>query len=72
MKKNEFVPVKKILNIINSCNSQEQINNCNLIIKNYVRSVKKNGVVNYDELESRLTEELEQRQEALYLVKIFT
>ena len=56
MKKNEFVPVKKILNIINSCNSQEQINNCNLIINNYVRSVKKNGVVNYDESESRLTE----------------
>ena len=72
MKKIEFVPVKKILNIINSCNSEEQLSNCNALIKNYVNSVKKKGVINYDEVENRLTEELEQRQEALYLAKIFT
>ena len=72
MKNNDFVPVKKILNIINSCNSEEQLENCNIVIKNYVNSVKKNGVINYNELENRLNEELLQRQEALYLVKIFT
>jgi len=72
MKNNDFVPVKKILNIINSCNSEEQLENCNIVIKNYVNSVKKKGVINYNELENRLNEELLQRQEALYLVKIFT
>lgn len=72
MKKNEFVPVKKILSIINSCNTAEQIKNCDSLIKNYVHTAKKKGVINYDELEDRLNEELMQRQEALYLVKIFT
>jgi hypothetical protein len=67
-----FVPVKKILNIINSCKTDEQLDNCRILIDNYVETVKRKGVVNYDELEDRLVEELEQRQEALYLVKIFT
>ena len=70
--KNEFVPVKKILNIINTCKTEEQIKDCKFLIKNYILSAKKKGLVNYEELEIRLEEELLQRQEALYLVKIFT
>lgn len=72
MKNNEFVPVKKILKTINACKTEEQIKNCNILIKNYIHSAKKKGVVNYLDLENRLNEELLQRQEALYLVKIFT
>ena len=70
--KNKFVPVKKILNTINSCKTEEQIKDCKFLIKNYILSTKKKGLVNYEDLEIRLEEELLQRQEALYLVKIFT
>jgi hypothetical protein len=71
MKNNTLVPVKKILNIINSCQDEEQIERCKILINNYIKAVKKNGVVNINELTDRLNEQLLERQEALYLVKIF-
>jgi len=71
MKKNTIVPVKKILSIIDSCQDEEQIERCRVLINNYIKSVKKNGVVNVNELTDRLNEQLLERQEALYLVKIF-
>ena len=70
-KKNVLVPVKKILKIINSCNTNEQIENCENLVQNYLRSAKRHGVLNVNELSKRLNEELTERQEALYLVKIF-
>jgi hypothetical protein len=70
-KKNLLVPVKKIIRIINSCQDEQQIENCKVLIHKYVKSAKKNGLVNVDDLTERLNEELLQRQEALYLVKIF-
>jgi hypothetical protein len=69
--KNVLVPVKKILNIINSCQNEEQIENCKHLIHNYVKSAQKNKVINVNELSGRLNDEVIQRQEALYLVKIF-
>jgi hypothetical protein len=71
MKNKSIVPVKKILGIINSCQNEEQIDSCKHLISNYVKSAKKKGIVNVEDLHSRLDEELLQRQEALYLVKIF-
>jgi hypothetical protein len=69
--KNLLIPVKRILNVINSCQDETQIQNCKVLIHNYVKSAKKNGVLNINELTSRLNDELIQRQEALYLVKMF-
>jgi len=69
--KNILIPVKKILKMINECQDQTQIDTCNIIIQNYIKSAKKNKVVNLEDLKDRLEEELMQRQEALYLVKIF-
>jgi hypothetical protein len=73
MKNNKGVvlPVKKIINAINSCQTEEEIENCKYLIHNYVKSAKKNGVINLTDLSERLNDELLQRQEALYLVKIF-
>ena len=70
-KKNVLVPVKKILKSINSCHTDEQIKNCENLVQNYLKSAKKHGVLNVNELSKRLNEELIDRQEALYLVKIF-
>lgn len=69
--KSILLPVKKILRSINSCQNEEQIEKCKLLVHNYVKSAKKNGVINISDLTNRLNEELVERQEALYLVKIF-
>jgi len=60
-------PVKKILKIINSAQNTDDINDCKILIKKYIEAAKKNKVINYEELHQRLNEELDQRQEALYL-----
>lgn len=69
--KNLLVPVKKILRTINSCQDEQQIENCKILIHKYVKSAKKGGLINVNDLTQRLNEELMQRQEALYLAKIF-
>ena len=72
MKSKKFLmPIKKILKMINECQDQNEIENCKVIVNNYVKSAKKNGIVNVDDIKNRLHEELFKRQEELYLVKIF-
>lgn len=71
MKAHILIPVKKVLRMINECQNQEQIDNCRLIVQSYVKSTKKNGLVNVEDLKNRLNEEISQRQEALMLVRIF-
>lgn len=66
-----LVSVKKVLKMINECQDQEQIDNCRIVVQNYVKSAKKQGLANVDDLKNRLEEELSQRQEAIMLVKIF-
>lgn len=65
-----LAPVKNILRMISSCQTEEQINNCKLIVNNYIKTAKKLNVVNINDLQKRLDEELLERQEELYLVKI--
>ena len=69
--KNSFVTVKKILKIINQCQDEQEIQKCKILIHKYIKSTKKEGLVNINDLANRLNEELIQRQEALYLVKLF-
>ena len=70
--KNVLVPVKKIIKTINSCQNEEHVENCKSLIHNYIKSAKKSGVVNINDLSERLNEELLQKQENLYLIKTFT
>jgi len=69
--KENLVPVKKILGMINSCENEVQLDKCKVIIENYIKSARKSDLANVAELQDRLQEEMLQRQEALYLVKIF-
>lgn len=68
---NSLVSVKKVLKMINSCQTEEQLESCKDLIDNYIKSAKKNKVINISDLSNRLHEELIQRQEQVYLVKIF-
>jgi hypothetical protein len=70
--KMSYVPVKKILAVINSCHTNEQIQDCKKIVNEYVKAVAKQGVTNSSDLKDRLNSEIEQREEALYLVEILT
>jgi len=69
--KNILLPVKKILNMINNCQDQEEIDNCRMVVQNYIKSAKKNDVININDLKNRLDEELSKRQEQVMLVRIF-
>lgn len=69
--KQTLVPVKKILGMINACENEAQLDKCKVIIENYIKSARKSDLVNVEDLRDRLQEEMLQRQEALYLVKIF-
>jgi len=71
MKSQPIVSVKKILNMINSCQNEEQLIACKSVLDNYVKSAKRSGVTNIQDLQNRLDEVYEERQEELYLVHIF-
>ena len=66
-----FVPVKKVLSMINSCETPDQLDNCLKIIDNYVKQVKKKGVVNTDLLRKRLMKEYKQKCFQLNMIKSF-
>lgn len=71
MKSSPMLPVKKVLRMINSCQDLNQIEDCKIVIDNYVQSAKKRKLLNVGDLRDRLNEQLLTRQEELYLVKIF-
>ena len=71
MKSSPMLPVKKVLRMINSCQDLNQIEDCKIVIDNYVQSAKKRKLLNVGDLRDRLNEELLTRQEELYLVKVF-
>ena len=65
------ITVKKVLRMIDSCQDQEQIDNCRIVIQNYVKSAEKKGLSNVTDLKKRLDDELFQKQEEIMLVRIF-
>ena len=66
-----FVPVKRVLSIINSCETSDQLDNCIKIIDNYVTQVRKKGVVNSDLLKKRLMKEYKQKCFQLNMIRSF-
>jgi len=71
MNEQVFVPVKRVLSIINSCETSDQLDNCIKIIDNYVKQVKKQGVVNSDLLRKRLMKEYNQKCFQLKMISSF-
>lgn len=66
-----MLPVKKALKTINSCQDLNQIEDCKILVDKYIQSAKKRKLINVGDLKDRLYEELLNRQEELYLVKVF-
>ena len=66
-----FVQVKRVLSIINSCETSDQLDNCIKIIDKYVAQVKKKGVVNSDLLKKRLMKEYKQKCFQLNMIRSF-
>lgn len=71
MKKTPMLPVKKALKTISSCQDLNQIEDCKILVDKYIQSAKKRKLLNVGDLKDRLYEELLNRQEELYLVKVF-
>ena len=71
MKSSPILPVKKVLRMINSCQDLNQIEDCKIVVDNYIQSAKKRKLLNVGDLRDRLNEQLLTRQEELYLVKVF-
>ena len=67
----EFVPVKKILSIINSCETEAQLKNCLNMIENYVEQTKEKGLTNSDVLKLRLIKEYKQKKFQISMLKLF-
>jgi len=62
-----ILPVSKILNIINSCQTMEDIDKCDITIESYIKSAEIYGLKNINDLKRRLSKELEKRKEEIYL-----
>lgn len=71
MAKSYITPVKNVLRIINSCQTTLQVENCKTVVKDYIKHAKNKGIININELQSRLNEELIQREENIYLSDMF-
>lgn len=67
----EFIPVQKILRIINSCETSKQLDNCLDIIDNYVSYTKSKGLVNPELLKLRLLKEFKQKKFQINMIKLF-
>jgi hypothetical protein len=66
-----IVSIKKIMSIINSCETTKQLSNCDTIIDNYVNYISKEGVVNPEMVRKRLTKEYKQKLFQLKMLKLF-
>ena len=64
-----FVPVGKVLNVINSCETEDQMSNCSKIIDNYVEMISNKGVVNPKDVKDRLQRELKQKKFSIMMLK---
>lgn len=58
----EFVPVKRVLDIINSCETEEQLHSCLRMVGNYVRTLKSKGILNPELVKKRLMKEYKQKK----------
>lgn len=71
MKEIEFVPVKKILSIINSCENESHLKSTKKIIQLYIDQVKNQGVINTELLQKRLEKEYKQKYFQIKMIKLF-
>ena len=66
-----FVPVKKILNIINSCETEDQLISCKNLIDLYVTQLTNKGLRNPELLKRRLIKDYKQKMFQIKMIKLF-
>jgi hypothetical protein len=66
-----FVPVKKVLSIINSCETEKQLNVTLKLIENYINQLASKGVVNPELVQKRLMKEYKQKLFQLSMIKFY-
>ena len=70
-KQSVFVPVKRILNIINSCETEKQLKNCLKLIENYINYTEYQGISNPETLRKRLLKEYKQKRFQIRMISAF-
>ena len=71
MANSNFIPVKKVIRIINSCETEQQLKNCLRVIRNYTELLKSQGVINTDLVEKRLIKEYKQKKFQIKMIGSF-
>jgi len=64
-----FLSVKKVLNIINSCESTNQLKNCLELIDSYTKLLKRQGISNPELVKKRLLKEYKQKKFQINMIK---
>lgn len=67
----KFVSPKKIITIINSCETNRQLKTSLRIIDNYIENTSRNGLNNHQDLRNRLMKEYNQKKFQLNMIKMF-
>lgn len=70
-KESDFVPIRKVIKIINSCETTKQLESCKSVITSYVRLIKKMNVINSELVRKRLLKEYNQKKFQLKMIKSF-
>jgi len=66
-----FVSVKKVISIINSCETNEQLKTSLRLIDNYVEILKRKGLSNAEIVKKRLMKEFNQKKFQLNMIRLF-
>lgn len=66
-----IVSVKKVINIINSCETKNQLESSKRLIDNYVKMLKYQGLINPEAVEKRLLKEYKQKIFQITMIKSF-
>jgi len=66
-----IVSVKKVISIINSCETKKQLDASKRLIENYVKMAELKGVVNPDTIRKRLMKEYKQKVFQINMIKSF-
>ena len=62
MNSKKFIPIQKVIVIINSCESLPQLKNCLKLIDAYIEQIEHRGVINSELARKRLIKEYKQKR----------
>ncbi len=66
-----FVSIRKVISIINSCEDEQQLKNCLRLIDSYSKTLTKQGLVNSELVVQRLIKEYKQKKFQLRMIRSF-